>query len=46
VSRGWIVQPDFQYISHPGGGVIDPINPFIVRIPDATVFALRTAISF
>jgi porin len=46
VVDGWTIQPDFQYIFHPGGGVIDPINPFIGRIPDAAVFALRTAISF
>jgi porin len=46
VVDGWTIQPDFQYIFHPGGGVIDPINPFIGRIPDAAVFALRTAIVF
>jgi porin len=43
---GWTVQPDFQYIFHPGGGTADPINPYIGRIPDAAVFALRTQISF
>jgi porin len=43
---GWIVQPDFQYIFHPGGGTIDPVNPSIGRIPDAVVFLLRTQISF
>jgi porin len=43
---GWTVKPDFQYIFHPGGGTIDPINPFIGRILDAAVFALRTQISF
>ncbi|MGI8570700.1 MAG: carbohydrate porin [Methylocella sp.] len=42
----WTIQPDFQYIFHPGGGVVDPLNPFVGRIPDAAVFALRTAISF
>jgi porin len=46
VVDGWTIQPDFQYIFHPGGGAIDPINPFIGGIPDAAVFALRTAISF
>jgi porin len=43
---GWTVQPDFQYILHPGGGTVDPINPFIGRIPDAAVFLLRTQISY
>jgi porin len=46
IVAGWTIQPDFQYIFHPGGGVIDPLNPFVGRIPDATVFGLRTAISF
>ncbi|HXN88482.1 MAG TPA: carbohydrate porin [Methylocella sp.] len=46
IVAGWTIQPDFQYIFHPGGGVIDPLNPFVGRIPDAAVFALRTAISF
>jgi porin len=46
IVSGWTVQPDFQYIFHPGGGVVDPLNPFAGRIADAAVFALRTAISF
>jgi porin len=46
IVAGWTIQPDFQYIFHPGGGVVDPINPVVGRIPDAAVFALRTAISF
>jgi porin len=43
---GWTVQPDFQYIFHPGGGSADPMNPALGRIPDALVFGLRTMISF
>ena len=43
---GWTIQPDFQYIFHPGGGGVDPIKPSIGRIPDAAVFVLRTQISF
>ncbi|HEX3496725.1 MAG TPA: carbohydrate porin, partial [Methylocella sp.] len=46
IVAGWTIQPDFQYIFHPGGGVVDPLAPFVGRIPDAAVFALRTAISF
>jgi len=43
---GWTVQPDFQYIFHPNGGAIDPVNPFVGPIPDAAVFVVRTQISF
>lgn len=43
---GWTVQPDFQYIFRPSGGVIDPINPLVGRIPDAAVFGVRTMVSF
>jgi porin len=43
---GWIVQPDFQYIFHPGGGGVDPVNPAAGRIPDAAVFGVRTMVSF
>jgi porin len=46
IVSGWTVQPDFQYIFHPSGGTIDPINPFVGRIPDAAVFGVRTQISF
>jgi porin len=46
IGPSWIVQPDFQYIFRPGGGVIDPVNPAVGRIPDAAVFGLRTSISF
>jgi porin len=46
IVAGWTIQPDFQYIFHPGGGVIDPLNPFVGRIPDAAVFGVRTMISF
>ncbi len=43
---GWTLQPDFQYIFHPGGGAINPIHPFTGRIPDAAVFGVRTQLSF
>ena len=46
IGPSWIVQPDFQYIFRPGGGVIDPVNHALGRIPDAAVFGLRTSISF
>lgn len=42
---GWIVQPDFQYIVHPGGGSPDPDDP-VSRIPNAAVIGLRTTVTF
>ena len=46
VVPGCLVQPDFQYIFHPGGGALNPLNPAAGRIPDAAVFGLRTTIKF
>ena len=46
IAPSWIVQPDFQYIFRPGGGVIDPVNPALGKIPNAAVFGLRISISF
>ncbi|SFK11430.1 carbohydrate porin [Methylocapsa palsarum] len=43
---GWTIQPDFQYVFHPGGDTIDPRNPSLGRIPDAAVFGLRTMIRY
>lgn len=42
---GWTVQPDLQYIAHPGGGEADPANP-AQRIPNAFVIGLRTNVTF
>ncbi len=42
---GWTVQPDLQYIVHPGGGAADPANP-AQRIPNALVIGLRTNVTF
>ncbi|MBI1869110.1 MAG: carbohydrate porin [Methylocystis sp.] len=46
VIPGWIVQPDFQYIFHPGGGAIDPASLAVRRIRDAAVFGLRTTVKY
>jgi len=45
ITPWWSMQPDLQFIRHPGGG-IPPTGPGGSRIPDATVFALRSAIVF
>lgn len=43
---GWTIQPDVQYIWHPGGNV--PINsaPGAPAIPDATIVGVRTTINY
>lgn len=43
----WTLQPDFQYIIHPGGNVADPEDPSGERaVKDAVVLGLRTSITF
>lgn len=43
----WSLQPDFQYIWHPGGNVALPgAAPSIQPIPDAAVIGLRSAVVF
>ena len=41
----WQLQPDFQYVFNPGGGVPSLSAP-TRRVGDAVVFGLRTAITF
>ena len=41
----WQLQPDFQYIFNPGGGVVNSSNPTQL-VHDEAVFGLRTTISF
>ena len=41
----WQVQPDFQYVFNPGGGIPNPAAPSR-RLGDAAVFGVRTAIAF
>ena len=47
VKPGWTLQPNFQYITHPGGGATNPLgsNPGKV-LKDAAVFGLRTVLEF
>ncbi len=45
ISPSWAIQPDLQYIIHPGGNVADPLNP-ASRIPNALVAGVRTIIRF
>ena len=41
----WQLQPDFQYVINPGGGIVDPNRPGR-RLGDAAVFGLRTSLTF
>jgi porin len=47
LAANWFVQPDLQYILHPGGNVPSPLNPGSPSpIPNALVFGMRTSIKF
>ncbi len=47
VAPNWAVQPDLQYIIHPGGNAPDPRDPsHASSIPNALVFGLRTMLKF
>jgi porin len=47
IMTGWTMQPDFQYIFRPGGGIPDPNDPAgIRRIGNATVLGWRSTIKF
>jgi porin len=41
----WVVQPDFQYICTPGGGIVNPINPS-KSIANEAVLGLRSVVTF
>lgn len=47
VRSGWTLQPNFQYVIHPGGGATNPLgnNPGKV-LKDAVVLGLRTVLKF
>ena len=45
LAEWWQVQPDFQYVFNPGGGVLNPIAP-TRRIGDAAVLGIRSLVTF
>jgi porin len=45
LAPSWYLQPDFQYLWRPQGGIPNPVNP-VQTLPDAAVFGLRTNIVF
>jgi porin len=47
VREGWTIQPNFQYIVRPGGGITDPLVPMAGRVlKNAAVLGLRTTLKF
>ena len=44
VIPGWSVQPDLQYVIHPGGNVENPNGSGV--IPNALVLGLRSTLKF
>jgi porin len=47
LSKNWYMQPDLQYIVHPGGNIANPLNPGSASpIPDALVVGLRSYLRF
>jgi porin len=45
ITPWWTLQPDFQYIVRPGGGIPDANDP-TVAVKNAAVFGLRSIIKF
>ncbi len=47
VRAGWTLQPNFQYITHPGGGATNPLATAPGKVlKDAAVVGLRTIVKF
>jgi porin len=46
LAPGWTVQPDIQYIFHPGGGATDPNSITGQRIPNALVLGMRMTVQW
>jgi porin len=47
IRDGWTVQPNFQYIIHPGGGATSPSGAFPGQLlKNAAVFGIRTTLKF
>ena len=47
LAQDWSLQPDLQYIIHPGGHVSNPLDPSGTSpIPNATVIGVRTILKF
>lgn len=45
VAPWWQLQPDFQYVFRPGGGISNPYDPS-QRVGDESIFGLRSVVLF
>jgi len=45
IAPWWQIQPDFQYVFSPGGGIVNPNNP-PRRIGNEAIFGIRSTITF
>ncbi|WP_183506009.1 carbohydrate porin [Methylobacterium brachythecii] len=43
---GFTVQPDVQYVMHPGGGITNPRYPELGRVKNAAVLGMRATIQY
>jgi porin len=47
LADNWFIQPDVQFIVHPGGNIADPLAPMTASpIPNALVIGTRTTLRF
>lgn len=46
LAPGVTVQPNVQYVFHPGGNVVDPRDPSEKRIRNATIVGLRATLTY
>jgi porin len=47
LAKNWTLQPDVQYVVHPGANIADPLSPNgLSPIPNAAVIGLRTVLKF
>ena len=47
LAKDWFIQPDLQYIIHPGGGILNPLEPgSTAALPNALVIGLQTIVRF
>jgi porin len=44
ITPWWQMQPDFQYVFHPGAGILNPLGAPGAMVKDEAVFGLRTNI--
>jgi porin len=46
VAPWWVLQPDLQYIAHPGGNGADPNDPIGAAIKSVFIAGIRSTIKF